>query len=129
MPSRINVRSMTPDKPAPVKKDSSFLDWHYKMPTEEELQDPYICYPEGFWAPFFQAAKEASTLPPRKKNDPDQLRDAIKRDACEDCSLPMQMLMQRLDRCHPVEGAVTPEDMKRLGILGEDGWLKRDAAT
>lgn len=124
VPSRINVRSINPEKAAPVKKDSSFLDWHYKMPTEEELEDPYICYPDEFWAPFFQAAKEATTLPPRKKRDLVQLRESIKRDACEDCSLPYQMLMKRLGRCQPAEGALTPEAMKERGILGEDGWLK-----
>lgn len=126
MPSRINVRSINPEKAAPVKKDSSFLDWHYKMPTEEELEDQYPCFPDEFWAPFFQAAKEASTLPPRKRKDVVELRESIKRDACEDCSLPYQMLMKRLGRCHPAEGATTPEDMKRLGTLGEDGWLKRE---
>ena len=126
MPSRINVRNLNPDKAAPVKKDSSFLDWHYKMPTDEELEDPYPCFPEEFWAPFFQAAKESTTLPPRKKKDVVELRESIKRDACEDCSLPYQMLMKRLGRCHPADGAVTPEDMKRLGMLGEDGWLKRE---
>ena len=110
MPSRINRRSINPDKPAPPKRDSSHLDWHYRMPTEEELSDPYPCFPEEFWGPFFQAAKEASTLPPRKKRDPLLLKESIKRDACDDCSLPYQMLMKRLGKCRPAEGAVTPED-------------------
>lgn len=114
MPSRINVRSINPEKAAPPKKDSSFLDWHYKMPTEEELADPYECFPEEFWAPYFQAAKEATTLPPRKRKDPLMLKEAIKRDACEDCSLPYQKLMQRLGRCKPAEGAVTPQDKLSL---------------
>jgi hypothetical protein len=102
------------------------LDWHYKMPTEEELSDPYDCYPSEYWAPYFQAAKEASTLAPRKKKDPLALKESIKRDACEDCSLPYQLLMKRLGRCKPADGAMTPEDMKELGILGENGWLHID---
>lgn len=114
MTSRINRRSINPDKPTPSKKDSSHLDWHYKVPSEEELEDPYECFPEPFWAPYFQAAKEASTLPLRKKKDPATLRDAIKRDACEDCSIAYQRLMQRLGRCKPIEGAMTPEDRLEL---------------
>jgi hypothetical protein len=80
------------------------------MPTDEELEDPYICFPEEFWAPYFQAAKEATTLPPRKKKDPLAVKESIKRDACEDCSIPYQKLMLRLDRCKPADGAVTPLD-------------------
>lgn len=110
MASRVNRRSLNPDKPVPLKKDSSHLDWHYKLPTEEELEDPYPCFPEEYWAPYFQAAKEASTLPPKKKADPETLREAIKRDACEDCNLPYQLLMQRLGRCKPAYGAVTPQE-------------------
>lgn len=126
MPSRVNRRSLNPETVTPPKKDSSHLDWHYKMPTEEELADPYECYPEEFWAPYFQSAKEASTLPPRKRKDPLVLKESIKRDACMDCSLPYQMLMQRLGKCHPADGAFTPEDMKAKGVLGENGWLAID---
>jgi hypothetical protein len=115
--SRANIRPINPAFPAPVKKDNSHLDWHYKVPTDEELSDPYECFPDEFWAPYFQAAKEATTLPPRKKKDPLQLKESIKRDACEDCSLPYQLLMQRLGKCKPADGASTPAD--RLGLEGE----------
>ena len=118
MTLRMNRRRIDPEKIAPLKRDPSHLDWHYKTPTEEELKDPYICFPPGYWSPFFQAAKEATTLPPRKKNDPDILRVQVKKDACEDCSLVYQHLMQRLDRCHPVEGAITPEMRAQAGDDG-----------
>lgn len=96
------------------KKDSSQLDWHYKLPSKEELQDPYKCFPEEMWPTYFQAAKESTTLPPRKRNDPNLMRDDVKRLACEDCTLFYQLLMQKHNRCHPVEGAITPEDRERL---------------
>lgn len=116
MTLRMNRRRIDPEKIAPLKRDPSHLDWHYKTPTEEELSDPYECFPPGFWPPFFQAAKEASSLPPRKKNDPDVLRDQVKRDACEDCSLPYQLLMLRLGKCHPVQGAITPQMRSESGM-------------
>lgn len=106
--SRVNQRSIDPKKATPHKRDPSHLDWHYKAPTEEELADPYECFPEGFWPPFFQAAKEAAPLSPRQKSDVDILRNQVKKDACSDCSLPYQFLMQRVGKCHPVEGAMTP---------------------
>jgi hypothetical protein len=111
----MNRRKIDPDKIAPLKRDPSHLDWHYKEPSDVELQDPYECFPPGFWSPFFQAAKEATTLPPRKKNDPDIMRDQVKRDACEDCLLPYQLLMERLGRCKPIEGAVTPRMREAAG--------------
>lgn len=112
----MNQRRIDPEKAVPFKRDPSHLDWHYKEPTEEELADPYVCFPPGFWAPFFQAAKEATSLPPRKKNDPAIMRDEVKRAACEDCQLPYQMLMRRLGKCRPIEGAVTPEMRAESGM-------------
>lgn len=116
MTLRMNRRRIDPEKATPFKRDPSHLDWHYKTPTEEELSDPYPCFPPDFWAPYFQAAKEATSLPPRKKADPDALRLQVKKDACEDCTLPYQLLMQRLGKCHPVEGAVTPEMREESGM-------------
>ncbi len=106
--SRVNQRSIDPKKATPHKRDPSHLDWHYRDPTPDELADPYECFPPEFWAPFFQAAKEAAVLPPRHKADVDILRNQVKKDACRDCTLPYQFLMQRVDKCHPVEGAITP---------------------
>jgi hypothetical protein len=108
--SRVNQRSIDPAKATPHKRDPSHLEWHYKEPTAEELTDPYECFPPDFWGPYFQAAREAAELSQRQKRDIDILRNQVKKDACEDCTLPYQMLMQRLGKCHPVEGAITPED-------------------
>jgi hypothetical protein len=92
-----------------TKRDASLLDWHFKLPSEEELADPYECFPDDMWAPYYQASKESSLLPPRKRAIPALMTEDVKRSACEDCTLPYQLLMQRLGKCHPIDESLTPE--------------------
>ena len=113
VPSRINVRSINPEHAPPVKKDSSFLDWHYKRPTDEEMQDKYECFTENEWALHYQAEKESGGIPAKKRNDFDYVRTVVKRAACDGCTLPFQLYSRNRGLCNPVEGAVTPLD--RLG--------------
>jgi hypothetical protein len=102
-----------PKKPASKKRDNSYLDWHYKSPSPEELEDQYECFTEEEWAFHYQASREASTLPSRKKNIPAVMNREAKLDACNDCQLFYQLWARSKGLCHPIEGASTPEDRLR----------------
>lgn len=99
------------------RKNSSFLEWHYKKPSPEELDNQYECFTEEEWAFHYQASKESTALSARKKNDVTVMNEEAKRLACDDCLLPYQLEQLKLGKCHPIEGAVTPID--RLGY-GKD---------
>ena len=90
------------------RKNSSFLEWHYKKPSPEELNNQYECFTEDEWAFHYQASKESTTLSSRKKNDISIMNIEAKRLACEDCELPYQLEQIKLKQCNPVQGAVTP---------------------
>lgn len=113
MASRVTQKPLNPAKAAAFKRDPSFLEWHYKRPTDEEMQDQYKCFTEEEWALHYQAEKESGTVPSKKRNDIDYVRDAVKRAACDGCSLPFQLYSRNRGVCHPISGAVTPMD--RIG--------------
>lgn len=113
MASRINSKSILPSHPAVQKRDSSYLDWHYKTPSEEELQDQYECFTETEWAGHYQASKESTSLSSKKKNDPAIMNVEAKQAACDGCQLFYQIWARNKGLCHPVEGAITPLD--RIG--------------
>lgn len=91
------------------KRDSSYLEWHYKRPTDEELQDQYECFDEDQWAFHYQASKESTGLTARKKADPAIMRDEAKRLACEDCTLPYQLWALKQGVCEPIDWDLTPK--------------------
>jgi hypothetical protein len=99
------------------RKNSSFLEWHYKKPSPEELENQYECFTEEEWAFHYQASKESTTLSVRKKNDVAVMNGEAKRLACEDCQLPYQLEQMKLGRCHPIQDANTPLDI--LGWVDE----------
>jgi TorA maturation chaperone TorD len=95
------------------RRDSSYLEWHYKRPTDEELSDQYECFTEEEWAAHYQAAKEETSLTSRKKKNVTLMNDEAKKLACDGCELFFQLWSRNRGLCHPVAGAVTPMD--RLG--------------
>lgn len=114
MPKRIS--SETPRVPT-AKRDPSFLEWHYKKPTKEELQDKYDCFTYDEWLFQYQASKESTTLSSRKKNDPAIMNAEAKRLACEDCDLSYQLSQRREGNCKPIQWDLTP--LGRAGVPDE----------
>jgi hypothetical protein len=106
--------------PRQSKRDSSYLDWHYKQPNDEELKEKYLCFTDDEWAGHYQASKEASSLPARKKNDPAIFNKEAKLAACDGCQLFYQLWARRRGLCHPVDGAVTPLDKLIVGDHDEE---------
>ena len=115
MGSRLSDTGLRPSKPPALKRDRSILDWHYKRPTDEELEDGYECFTEEEWAAHYQAAKEARslTMTSRKRNNPAIMRPVAKRDACSGCQVFYQLWARNRGLCNPIEGAITPLD--RIG--------------
>ena len=118
MNSRISKKSLNPTKAPASKRDSSYLEWHFKRPTGEELEDKYECFTDEEWAIHYQASKEETSLQSRKKNDPATMSVEAKKLACDGCQLFYQLWARRKGLCHPIEGAITPLD--RMGVA-EDG--------
>ena len=92
------------------RKNSSFLEWHYKQPSPEELEDQYECFTPEEWAFHYQASKESTILSARSKKDVSIMTQEAKRLACDDCMLPYQIEQMKLGNCHPINGASTPLD-------------------
>ena len=118
MSNRIGKRSLSPAKPPVPKRDSSYLEWHFKRPSDEELLNKYECYTDEEWELHYQAAREETNLPSKKKNDPRLMNDEAKRLACDGCQLFYQLWARRDGLCHPVKGAITPID--RMGLNEEE---------
>lgn len=86
------------------------FDTATKPPPEFEKPD---CFSEAEWASYYSAEEQAVWS---KKN----LLKSIRKDMCEDCTLPYQLAQVKLGRCNPYYGAITPAHRAALLMAGEE---------